>query len=219
MRAPIQTNALAGLTRRNQPTQVVFSPQSDAMLDQVNPTLAELLRRVEAEHPDMFEISEGMRDPERQAQMVAQGKSQTQNSRHLTGNAVDIHMLGADGNPNWDFEAYRPIADTAKRIAGEMGIPDFVWGGDWKTLRDGVHFQVGGPGQAPASASHGGGEYAAAPTPTQPVPPQAQQEEQQGPTNALASLLQDPRAFMIQRQRAQMAPIYSPQQNVLSRYG
>lgn len=151
-------------------TPVEFNARSKALLADVNPTLAELMFKVEAQHPDAFEISEGMRTKERQADMVAQGKSQTYNSKHLGGNAVDISMIGPDGKPNWNFEDYRPIADTAKATAATLGTPNFVWGGDWKTLRDGVHFQVGGPataaegtGGAAPNLSFGSG-VAAAPT-------------------------------------------------------
>jgi peptidoglycan L-alanyl-D-glutamate endopeptidase CwlK len=124
---------------------VEFNARSKATLGEVNPTLAELMTEVERRHPDAFEIGEGMRDIETQKKYVAEGKSQTMNSKHLHGNAVDIALIGPDGKPNWNFEDYRPIADTAKAVAAEMGIPDFVWGGDWKTLKDGVHFQLGGP--------------------------------------------------------------------------
>lgn len=128
---------------------VEFNATSKARLAAIDPTLAQLMTAVEAQHPDAFEIGEGMRDIETQRQNVAKGASQTMNSKHLTGNAVDI-VLGADqGAPNWNFEDYRPIADTAKVTAAAMGIPDFVWGGDWKSLRDGVHFQVGGPPMPP----------------------------------------------------------------------
>lgn len=152
MRAPINMplSRLPGQEMRATPVE--FNARSKALLAQVNPTLADLMTRVEAQHPDAFEITEGMRDRERQAQLVAQGKSQTYNSRHLAGNAVDIAMIGPDGKPNWNFEAYQPIAATAKRVAAEMGVPDFVWGGDWKTLKDGVHFQVGGSPGGVASA-------------------------------------------------------------------
>lgn len=135
---------------------IEFNARSKELLKGVNPTLAELMTAVEAQHPDAFEITEGMRSRDRQAQMVAEGKSQTMNSRHLTGNAVDIAMMGPGGSVNWDFEAYRPIADTAKATAAAMGIPDFVWGGDWKTLKDGVHFQIGGPSVAAASGAAAG---------------------------------------------------------------
>lgn len=139
------------------PTPVEFNAASKARLAQVDPRLAELMTRVEAQHPNAFQITEGMRDAERQAQMVAEGKSQTQNSKHLVGNAVDIALMGPDGQPNWNFEDYKPIAETAKSVAAELGIPDFVWGGDWKSLRDGVHFQVGGPAADGLTVSTKGG--------------------------------------------------------------
>lgn len=63
----------------------------------------------------------------------------------MTGNAADIHIRNPDGSPNWDFNSYVPVANIAKQVATEMGVPDLVWGGDWKTLKDGVHFQIGGP--------------------------------------------------------------------------
>ena len=134
---------------------VEFNSTSKARLAEISPDLAQLMIAVEAQNPDAFEIGEGMRDIETQRQNVAKGASQTMNSKHLTGNAVDI-VLGADqGAPNWNFEDYRPIADTAKATAAAMGLPDFVWGGDWKTLKDGVHFQLGGKG--------GGGTVSAGP--------------------------------------------------------
>ncbi len=142
MRAPMTIPAGLLPGQPLAPTPVEFNARSKEMLKSVNPTLAELMYAVEAQHPDAFEISEGMRSKERQADMVAQGKSQTMNSKHLGGNAVDIAMIGPDGQPNWDFEAYRPIADTAKATAASLGIPDFVWGGDWRTLKDGPHFEL-----------------------------------------------------------------------------
>lgn len=154
MRAPMMLPGVQPPQAHPMLTPVEFNARSKALLAEVNPQLAELMIAVEAAHPDAFEITEGMRDKERQAQLVAEGKSQTMNSRHLTGNAVDIAMIGPDGQPNWNFEDYRPIADTAKVKAAAMGIPDFVWGGDWRTLKDGVHFQIGGPGVTPGE---GGG--------------------------------------------------------------
>lgn len=153
MRAPLSLAGMFLPQNSMQPTPIAFNERSEELLAGVNPMLAQLLRNVEAKMPDAFEISEGMRNAERQAQLVAEGKSQTMNSKHLTGDAVDIHVVGPDGKPNWDFEAYRPIADAAKAEAAALGIPNFVWGGDWKTLKDGVHFQIGGPsGGTPAGA-------------------------------------------------------------------
>lgn len=130
----------------------MFNERSQKRLKGVNPRLIEVLRAVRERTGINFEVSEGLRNAERQRQLVAQGKSQTMNSRHLTGNAVDIHLVNPDGTANWDFEAYRPVATAAKQIAGELGYDDLVWGGDWKTLKDGVHFQVGGKNPAQRQA-------------------------------------------------------------------
>jgi hypothetical protein len=129
-------------------TPVKFDPRSLALLGQANPVLAQILRETERRAADRgitLGVGEVKRSPERQAEMVVTGKSQTYNSRHLNGSAADLVIKGPDGKPNWDFEAYRPVAAIAKEVAAEQGVPDFVWGGDWKTLKDGVHFQVGGP--------------------------------------------------------------------------
>ena len=137
----------------------MWNATSTGRLNGVDPRLVSILERARESSGINFEISEGMRDQARQDQMVAQGKSQTRNGRHLTGNATDIHILNDDGSVNWDFEAYRPIADAAKLAATEMGYDDFQWGGDWNTLKDGVHFQVGGNHTNP-TVSGGAGQGA-----------------------------------------------------------
>lgn len=123
---------------------LLFGQQSQKRLSGVDPRLVEVLNLTRQRTGIPFEVTEGMRDADRQKQLVAAGKSQTMNSRHLHGNATDIHIKNPDGSVNWDFEAYRPIADEAKKVAAELGYNDFVWGGDWKSLKDGVHFQIGG---------------------------------------------------------------------------
>lgn len=141
MRAPIRL-ATGGLLGR----PVVFSDQSMQRLSGVNPALVDVLKETERralQQGIKIEVSEGLRNRERQTGLVKAGKSQTMNSRHITGDAVDIFIKNPDGTANWDFEAYRPVADIAKQVAAERGVPDLVWGGDWRTLKDGVHFQVG----------------------------------------------------------------------------
>ncbi len=87
-----------------------------------------------------FTVLEGLRDIERQRRLVAQGASTTMRSRHLTGHAVD---LGAwvDGEVRWDWPLYHKISDAMKSAALELGIP-LEWGGDWRTFKDGPHFQL-----------------------------------------------------------------------------
>lgn len=139
---------------------VEFNPQSVERLNAADPRLRDMLTEVERRAMERgidFEISETARDPQRQAELVAAGKSQTMNSKHLTGNAADIYVVGPDGQPNWDFAAYQPVADIAKEVAAERGYNDFVWGGDWNTLKDGVHFQLGGPSGGDGANSMIGG--------------------------------------------------------------
>ncbi|MBR8317288.1 M15 family metallopeptidase [Burkholderia dolosa] len=72
--------------------------------------------------------------------MVAEGKSQTMNSRHLSGDAIDV-VAYVDGAIPWEWRYYEQIATAFKRASAESGIP-IMWGGNWKTLKDGVHFEL-----------------------------------------------------------------------------
>lgn len=87
-----------------------------------------------------FAVLEGVRCEDKQKKLVASGASNTLNSRHLTGHAVD---LGAwvDGDIRWDWPLYPEIADAMKDAAKVLDIP-LEWGGDWPSLRDGPHFQL-----------------------------------------------------------------------------
>jgi peptidoglycan L-alanyl-D-glutamate endopeptidase CwlK len=186
IRAP---NALALPTMQGA-VPVVFNERSMDYLAPLDPRLRELMletERIASERGIDFEISEGMRDPERQAELVASGASQTMNSRHLHGNAADIHILNPDGSINWDFEAYRPIADIAKSVAADMGITDFVWGGDWESLRDGVHLQVGGPSSGAPPAGRGGNAQPAPTTWAGGTPFDPSNPPPNNPPNALAA--------------------------------
>lgn len=87
-----------------------------------------------------FVVTEGLRTVARQKQLVAAGASQTMRSRHLTGHAVDLAAVVA-GQVRWDWPLYSKLAAAMKAAAKELGVP-IEWGGDWKTLRDGPHFQL-----------------------------------------------------------------------------
>lgn len=84
-------------------------------------------------------VLEGMRTLERQKQLVATGKSQTLNSKHLTGDAIDIAPYPIDWNDTSRFkEMAKVMADASERLKIHI-----VWGGSWKTLVDMPHFQLG----------------------------------------------------------------------------
>ncbi len=85
-------------------------------------------------------ILEGKRSLTRQQLLFDKGATKTMNSRHLTGHAVD---LGAwvDGQVDWSWPLYHKIADAMKKSANSFNI-QIEWGGDWRTFKDGPHFQL-----------------------------------------------------------------------------
>lgn len=87
-----------------------------------------------------FTVLEGVRTVDRQRELVAAGASRTMNSRHITGHAVDLGAL-VGGKVRWDWPLYREIAKAVKEAAVELAIP-VEWGGDWKSFKDGPHFQL-----------------------------------------------------------------------------
>lgn len=111
-------------------------------------------QRLKGVHPDLvkvvehaiqlttvdFAVLEGLRTPERQKTLVEAGASQTLNSRHLTGHAVDLGAWVAD-EVRWDWPLYHKIAAAMKEAAKQVDVP-IEWGGDWRTFKDGPHFQL-----------------------------------------------------------------------------
>lgn len=90
--------------------------------------------------PVKFIITEGLRTVDRQRELLRAGASRTMNSRHITGHALDVAAL-VDGRVRWDWPLYRQIADAFKQAAAQLGVP-IVWGGDWRTFKDGPHFEL-----------------------------------------------------------------------------
>lgn len=90
--------------------------------------------------PIDFIVTEGLRDLDRQKQLMAAGASKTLNSRHLTGHAVDL-AARLDGEIRWDWPLYYKLADAVKEAARLEGVP-IEWGGDWRKFKDGPHFQL-----------------------------------------------------------------------------
>ena len=74
-----------------------------------------------------FGISEGMRTKERQKILYDTGKSQTMNSRHLTGHAVDVYAW-KDGAVSWEFEDYETINIAFSQAAKLTNIESYNCG-------------------------------------------------------------------------------------------
>ncbi|HHT0056902.1 TPA: M15 family metallopeptidase [Klebsiella michiganensis] len=117
-----------------------FDSKSDKLIREVHPKLRGLMNEAIRRSGVRFIITEGLRTKKRQLELLAQGKSLTQNSRHLTGHAVDVAILH-NNKVTWEFKYYKALASCIKSIASEMKI-DIVWGGDWENIRDGAHFEL-----------------------------------------------------------------------------
>jgi peptidoglycan LD-endopeptidase CwlK len=95
----------------------------------VNERLVRVVERAIALSKQDFTVIEGLRSPERQRQLVAEGKSQTLDSKHLTGRAVDLAAFSA-GQISWRLEQYDEIADAMAKAAREEGVA-VRWGAAW----------------------------------------------------------------------------------------
>lgn len=94
----------------------------------VNPKLQLLCIEAIKETPIDFRVTEGLRTLARQKHLVVIGASQTLNSKHLTGDAVDL--VPWDGGPRWEWPLIYRLAEHIRKIARIYEIP-LRWGGVW----------------------------------------------------------------------------------------
>ena len=117
-----------------------LSKTSLTRLATVHKDLSRLILAASGSTPIDFIVTEGMRTLERQKELVKAGASTTLRSRHLTGHAVDLACL-IDGKLSWDWPLYYRLADHIKQVAILEKV-SIEWGGDWKTFKDGPHYQL-----------------------------------------------------------------------------
>ena len=118
----------------------VLGARSRQRLQGVHPDLIRVVERAIQITEVDFTVLEGLRTPARQQQLVKAGASRTLRSRHLTGHAVDLGAF-VEGEVRWDWPLYYKIAKAVKAAAAELGVP-IEWGGDWRTFKDGPHWQL-----------------------------------------------------------------------------
>ena len=118
----------------------IFGAASALKLSQVHPDLQKVFKEAISDAPFDFSITCGLRTKEEQKKLFDAGKSKTMNSRHLTGNAVDVCVL-IDGKASWAFENYSRLSEHILKTAKELSIP-VVWGGSWESFKDGPHFEL-----------------------------------------------------------------------------
>jgi peptidoglycan L-alanyl-D-glutamate endopeptidase CwlK len=96
-----------------------------------------------------FAVIEGVRTLQRQKELVSSGASQTLNSKHINGLAVDL-MAYIGSRASWELNLYDDIADAVKIGAQQVDVP-IRWGGAWNvpdirkwegTMQDAMDFYV-----------------------------------------------------------------------------
>jgi peptidoglycan L-alanyl-D-glutamate endopeptidase CwlK len=106
-----------------------LSKRSYDRLFGVNPKLVAVVKRaIELTTVD-FGVTDGLRTRETQEAYVKAGKSQTMNSKHLTGEAVDL-VAYINGGVSWELNLYDNIAEAMRAAAIENDLA-LRWGAAW----------------------------------------------------------------------------------------
>lgn len=106
-----------------------LNDKSLAELNGVRPELVSVVQRAIQLTVQEFAVHDGKRTLAEQQKLVASGASQTLDSRHLTGHAVDLVPL-INGKLRWEWPPIYKIADAVRLAAKELGVP-LRWGGAW----------------------------------------------------------------------------------------
>ncbi len=123
-----------------------LSQRSLTRLAGVHPDLVAVVKLAIQRTPVDFTVVEGLRTVAQQRENVAKGVSQTMASYHLPqadglSHAVDLAPLIDKAIPWNNWQAFADLACVVKACGAELGVP-IEWGGDWKTLKDGPHYQI-----------------------------------------------------------------------------
>lgn len=119
---------------------IILGPRSLSRLQDVHPDLVRVVKRAAAMSDLDFAVLEGRRTLARQQVLFKNKATKTLNSRHLTGHAVDLAPMLGD-SISYDWPLYRRLAKIIKAAAAVEGVT-LTWGGDWKTFKDGPHWEL-----------------------------------------------------------------------------
>ena len=112
----------------------ILSGRSLTRLSGVHPQLTQVVKKAIKLTSVDFGVTCGTRSVETQRELVAAGKSQTMNSKHLPqadgySHAVDlVAYVGSD--VAWELNLYDNIADAMAEAANEVGL-QLKWGAAW----------------------------------------------------------------------------------------
>lgn len=114
-----------------------FSAASKKEMIGVRPELIAVAERALQLSTQDFIFYDGLRTAKEQAALKAAGQSQTLQSKHLTGDAMDL-VPYINGGPKWDWEGCYRIALAVDDAATQLGYAHKIrWGGAWdRTLAD-----------------------------------------------------------------------------------
>lgn len=114
-----------------------FGATSEKELVGVRDELVQLAHVALARSKQDFMVFDGLRTAAEQKALVAKGASKTMDSKHLTGDAIDL-VPYINGKPTWDWEGCYRVACAVDQAARELGIEHKIrWGGAWdRTLAD-----------------------------------------------------------------------------------
>tara|TARA_Y100001958_G_C20988278_1_gene376770 strand:+ start:76 stop:525 length:450 start_codon:yes stop_codon:yes gene_type:complete len=107
-----------------------LSSTSSARLIGVNEELVNVVEKAIKITNIDFGVTCGMRTREEQQALVDSGASQTMNSKHLEGNAVDV-VAYVGSRITWELNVYDDIADAFKSAAQDLGV-GIRWGAAWQ---------------------------------------------------------------------------------------
>jgi peptidoglycan LD-endopeptidase CwlK len=127
---------------------LIISSTSERRLKGVHPDLVRVVRRCARDWKDPetgWIITCGVRTMAEQKLLLAKGATRTLRSRHIPApngysHAVDFACT-IKGVPRWDWPLYHKLAKAVKAAAKAEKVP-IEWGGDWKTFKDGPHYQL-----------------------------------------------------------------------------
>lgn len=117
-----------------------LSQRSLSRLEGVDPRLILLAKEAIKITKVDFGVSEGLRTRERQQQFYKEGKTKTLNSKHITGQAIDL-VAYVDGKVSWKIKHYYDIARAMQEICKQQNTP-IIWGAIWDTPLNKLSFDL-----------------------------------------------------------------------------
>jgi hypothetical protein len=121
--------------------------RSRIALRNVHPDLIRVLELAASRSDIPFIVTSGLRTAAEQNQMYKRGASKLDGYRkrsyHQDGLAADVAVCTdlTFKRVTWDWTPYYKLSKIIKKAAADLGV-SLTWGGDWKTFKDGPHYQI-----------------------------------------------------------------------------